>query len=334
MTRAIRLVCDIGGTHIRIAVVEGGALVAPEKFPVSDFATPESALLHYLDQHNRPAVPCRVAICCAANDDGAGVYRFTNNPGWTITPSLMKAAGWEIDRVTHDFYASAWGVTVIGSGGVDPVRPGRPDAVMPRAILGPGTGLGLAYIFPLRRDQPGGGYHVQMTHGGHMLSLVLSDEHFLIVELIRRIKGDAYTIIPENMCSGRGLPFLYQAVCNAYGYDRVYEMPREMLDHPGDPAVRETLRLFHEFLGLFAHQAVLTGNAFGGLYLDGGVLHHLRERNLFDKKTFIDFMTLNPVPVVRASLDRCPVYLVTDPFIALRGLLAMDASVMEKKDGQ
>ena len=319
-----RLVCDIGGTHLRVALVEGQELVAPEKFPVADFESPDSALLHYLDSHNRPPVPCRVAIACAANDDGTGVYRFTNNPDWTITPSLLAKAGWEVERVAHDFCASAWGSTVIGANGAALVRPGRPDAALPRAILGPGTGLGLAYVFPLRPHKQQGGHHVQMTHGGHMLSLVLSDEHFLIVELIRRIKGDAYTIIPENMCSGRGLPLLYRAVCNAYGYDPAYETPAAMLDHPGDPAVRETLRLFHEFLGLFAHQAVLTANAFGGLYLDGGVLHHLRDRNLFDKKTFIDFMTLNPVPVVRASLDRCPVYLVTDPFIALRGLLAME----------
>ncbi len=315
-----RLVCDIGGTHIRIAVVEGQRLIAPEKFPVADFKTPEAALLHYLDQHNRPAMPCQLALSCAANDDGTGVYRFTNNPDWTLTPSAMIAAGWVIDRVAHDFCASAWGTTALHADGVQLIRPGRQDPHLPRAILGPGTGLGLAYVFPL----PQGGHHVQMTHGGHMLSLVLTDEHFLIVELIRQIKADGFTIIPENLCSGRGLPLLYRAVCQAYGYDCDYETPQAMLDHPHDPAVRETLRLFHEFLGLFAHQVVLTGNAYGGLYLDGGVLHHLRDRNLFDKKTFLDFMTLNPVPVVRASLDHCPVYLVTDPFIALRGLLVME----------
>jgi glucokinase len=165
--------------------------------------------------------------------------------------------------------------------------------------------------------------HVQLTHGGHMLAPVLSDEHFLMAELVRRNKGDGHTVIPENFCSGRGLPLLYRAVCDAYGYDAVHTSPAHMLDHPHDPAVRETLRLFHEFFGLFAHLVVVTGNAYGGLYLDGGVLHHLRTRHLFDADTFLGFMTLNPVDSVKRSLDQCPVHLVLDPYIALRGLQVM-----------
>lgn len=314
-----RLVCDIGGTHIRIAAVMDGVLHYPEKFPVADFATPQDALLHYQTLVGGVAAPCAVSFSCAANDDGTGLYRFTNNAHWVIHPAQMKSQGWNVELIAHDFCASAWGTTAVGGAGVELIRPGCNDTGQPSAILGPGTGLGLAYIFPLQQ----GGHHVQMTHGGHMLSLVLTDEHFLIVELLRQIKQDGYTIIPENLCSGSGLPLLYRAVCEAYGYDHLFPTPAAMLDNPHDPAVRETLRLFHEFLGLFAHQAVLTGNAYGGVYLDGGVMHHLRDRNLFDKKIFLDFMTLNPVPVVRKSLDHCPVYLVTDPYIALRGLLVM-----------
>lgn len=315
------ILCDIGGTHMRAGLLQDGQIHAAQKFEVAGFSNLETALFHYLSVTGQAEKPCSVAISCAANDDGRGLYRFGNNPNMVIDPAAMRGRGWAVECVVNDFSASAWGVPLLGGAGVQTIRMGREDetAMMPRAILGPGTGLGLAYILPLAK----GGVHVQLTHGGHMLAPVLSDEHFLMAELVRRNKGDGHTVIPENFCSGRGLPLLYNAVCDAYGYDPLHTSPADMLDNPHDPAVRETLRLFHEFFGLFAHLAVVTGHAYGGLYLDGGVLHHLRTRNLFDADNFLGFMTLNPVPSVKRSLDHCPVHLVLDPYIALRGLQVM-----------
>jgi glucokinase len=315
----MRLLCEIGGTHIRVAICEGGVILSPRKYNVADFSALEGALWHYLADEKQKAVPCALAISCAAVDDGHGIFRFGNNPRWIIDPAALTAAGWTIERVVNDFSASAWGATQLDDKGVRTIRAGRHNEALPRAIFGPGTGLGLAYIFPLER----GGYHVQLTHGGHMMSLVLTDEQFLIVELLRRIKGDGTTIVPENMCSGRGLPMLYKAVCEAYAYDKIHETPEDILNHAADPAVRETLRLFHEFFGLFAHLVTVTGSAYGGLYLDGGVLHHLQASKLFDAETFLNYMTLNPVPSVKTDLDHCPVHLVLDPYIALRGLQVM-----------
>lgn len=321
----MQILCDIGGTHMRAALLQDGHIHAPEKFAVAGFATVEDALLQYLTQTGQAAQPCAVAISCAANNDGNGIYHFGNNPNLVIDPAAMQTRGWRVDCTVNDFSASAWGVSALNDSGdhsgVQTLRAGREDETktLPRAILGPGTGLGLAYILRLKN----GDVHVQLTHGGHMLAPILSDEHFLMAEIVRRNKGDGHTIIPENFCSGRGLPLLYNAVCDAYGYDAVHDTPANMVDNPHDPAVRETLRLFHEFFGLFAHLVVVTGNAYGGLYLDGGVLHHLRARNLFDADTFLGFMTLNPVPSVKRSLDQCPVHLVLDPYIALRGLQVM-----------
>jgi len=317
----MRILCDIGGTHIRAGLLQDGKILSPQKFEVAGFASVEAALLHYLAETGLAAEPCSVAISCAANNDGNGIYHFGNNPHLVIDPAAMNDHGWRLECTVNDFSASAWGVAALDEQGLQTIRAGREDEteMLPRAILGPGTGLGLAYILPLAT----GGVHVQLNHGGHMLAPVLSDEPFLLAELVRRNKGDGHTVIPENFCSGRGLPLLYNAVCDAYGYDPVHTTPANMLDNPQDPAVRETLRLFHEFLGLFAHLVVVTGNAYGGLYLDGGVLHHLRTRHLFDADTFLGFMTLNPVASVKRSLDQCPVHLVLDPYIALRGLQVM-----------
>lgn len=318
----MNLLCDIGGTHIRIACADNGRIDGPEKFAVSGFTGLDGALRHYLTGRGLPPDPCAVAISTAAVDDGAGVYRFTNNPNpdWIVDPNGLRAGGWQVERVINDFSASAWGTIGLAGVNVDTIRDGNPADGQPWALLGPGTGLGLAFVTPL----PNGQHHIQPTFGGHMMSLVLTDEQFLIVELVRQTLGTGYTIVPENLCSGRTLPTLYRAVCEASGEPAPHTTPENILNHPDDPCVCDTLRLFHEFLGLFAHQSIVTGNAFGGLYLDGGVLHRLRERDLFDAATFLRFMTLNPVPVVKAALENCPVHIITDPYIALRGLLRIE----------
>ena len=85
----MRLLCDIGGTHIRIAICEDGAVISPRKYNVADFPGLEAALWHYLADENYKAVPCALAISCAATDDGHGIYRFGNGfirGGWIAQP--------------------------------------------------------------------------------------------------------------------------------------------------------------------------------------------------------------------------------------------------------
>jgi len=179
--------------------------------------------------------------------------------------------------------------------------------------LGPGTGLGLAYVIPVAR----GGWHVQETFGGHMVAASLNDEQAAIIATLR---ADGHAVVYEDLASGRGLPALYRAVCKAAKTKPIYGDTAEIFENAKDKHVRTTLRLFHEFLGLFAHNAAVTGHAFGGLYLDGGVIQKIYEGGLFDSDAFVRGLIPECVPVVKKALQDVPVYLVNDPFIALRGL--------------
>ena len=90
--------------------------------------------------------------------------------------------------------------------------------------------------------------------------------------------------------------------------------------HRADPMAAAALRLFHEFLGLFAHNALVTGHAFGGVYLDGGLTQHLAAQGAFDRETFLAYMTLQAAEVVQDKIDSTPVFIINDPFVALQGL--------------
>ncbi len=310
------ILCDLGGTHIRFGV-DGGE---PEfgrslaKFPAADFSGFEEAVRHYANLHD---ISLREGVALAATGP-------LSRP-WPVDATAAARSGVNILHEVSDFEASAWGVMRLGGDQLVTVRAGIGDPDAPQVILGPGTGLGLAYMIPGGE----GGWRIQKTHGGHMRAALLSAEHIELAERISRLMGTGQTVIYEHFASGRGLPFLYRAVCQMRGETgRAADSAEDILAGEMDDALRTTLRVFHEVLGLFAHSCILTLNALGGLYLDGGIVQRLRERGLFDSDTVLRFMTLNPVATVRADLDAVPVRIVNEPFIALHGLAAMNRAGM------
>lgn len=313
------VLADIGGTHARFAIAASDGPQNPEKLAVAAFDTPLAALADYAGRHRLAGGSLRIATAANPGDDG--LWRFTNNPGWVIDRAAFDAAGWTIDVLADDFMASAYGVLALPPARKIQLRPGTAAPGLSQAVLGPGTGLGLAYIQAL----PGGGTHVQQTFGGHMLATTLTDEQYVIAKLVRRLKPGGTPVVPEDVASGRGLPLLYRAVCVYHGHDPVHDGLAAMLAAADAPMVRATLRLFHEYLGLFAHNAVVTGHAYGGLYLDGGIIPALRAADLFDFPAFEQFLCLDMAPVVKAGLDEMPVWLIDDPYTALHGLMRMEA---------
>jgi glucokinase len=312
------LLADIGGTHARIAQAD---VVAPEKYAVAGFDAIEAVIARYCREKSLEEKGT-IRIATAANPGADGLWRFTNNPGMVIDPAALKEAGWELALLADDFVASAHGVPALPKEKRIALRQGTPMPGAPYALLGPGTGLGLAYMIKLP-GKNGGGWHVQQTFGGHMLAAAATEEQREILDIVADLKADGTIPVPEDVASGRGLPLLYKAVCRRDGAALLLDSAAGILGLPGDAQARKTLRLFHEFLGLFAHHVLVTGHAYGGLYLDGGVIHGLRRSGLFDFAQFEKFMQIRAVPTVREAVAATPVWLVDDPYVALRGLMEM-----------
>ncbi|MBI4031171.1 MAG: glucokinase [Proteobacteria bacterium] len=309
------VLADIGGTHARFAILGKGKIENPEKLAVADFKSFPAALNHYCPR------PGDLLIATAAQPDGQnGRWRFLNNGKWVIDPAQLKKAGWGARLIVNDFAASARGAVALRGKNLIAVRKGVAGKGDSRAVIGPGTGLGLAYAVPCGK----GGWRVQETMGGHMAAAAVTEEQSGIMALMSRIYGDGRTLVYEDLASGRALPFLYRAVCEFRGCRPKLRSAEDLLAKAKDSSdAKETLRLFHEFLGLFAHNAVVTGHAFGGLYIDGGVTQKLYASGLFDFRRFAAFMELAVAPAVRKRLRQTPVYIVNNPFIALRGLAEM-----------
>lgn len=227
-------------------------------------------------------------------------------------------------------------------------------------LLGPGTGLGLGYLHMHSEDHQNS-YFVQKTHGGHFALASLTPEQQSVIDIYKKLKSSldiSYSSVAvfEDFVSGPGLQRLYEIICMQRGCKIEFQTAQSIFEHlqshnmnyqkhmqdfiDGDQEscahesinsgrdvedVKEelltSLRLFHEFLGLFSSTVTIAGHAYGGLYLTGGVVDRLFSMGLFDQKSFQKYFFLDCVSSVKDALMSTPVYHVKKSYLALHGLL-------------
>lgn len=300
---------DLGGTHIRLAMLgERGALENIQKFAVADFKTLPEALEHYTAEKGA------LYIATAAWPYPDGTWRFARPGRWHVSLPDLQQAGWQVAYIGNDFAAGARGALALAPEFLYNIRMARPSDIPQArsAVLGCGTGLGLAYVCEGR---------VHETYGGHMDIPQRTDEQHTVIKLIGRLKDDERPVSAEDLISGSGLVLLYKAACMIHGQRPLPVDPAQLLADKNDFLFAHALRLFHEFLGLFAHQAVIYGHAYAGLYMDGGVLHRLIENYAFDAERFLEFFIGDPLPLIKSRIEAMAVNIVTDPYAALQGLV-------------
>jgi glucokinase len=307
------VLADIGGTYARFAVEKAGEITSVRKYKAADFASLEAALEKYVSEESLKSKGS-LQIATAAYPDEKNIWRFVNRNKWTIDAASLKKTGWHLDLILNDFEAATWGLKGLQEQTI--LKKGKPDPAFPRCLIGPGTGLGLGYLLPVK-----GGHHVQRTHGGHMLAAGLNDQHWQIIQTVQRLKAEETIPVFENFVSGPGLYNIYAALCFIGSKKPQAQTLEELLAHLDAAEIKNAIRLFHEFFGLAAQTAVVCGHAYGGLYLTGGVLDLLEERKLFDLELFEKFFVLQGVDSVHRALHDTPIVRVTHPCLALSGLL-------------
>jgi len=304
------LVGDIGGTNARFALVRSGE-VAPEAIevlPCSDYDNLDSAIGDYL-QRSGVAEVQKVCLAVASPVSGTQV-RMTNNHWRFDSEEVRRHFGWSAFKVINDFTAMALGVPHVAADKLVHVCGGPGNASRPRLVIGPGTGLGVSGLVPLRH-----GWVPLMTEGGHV-DFAPTDETEMAV--LRILKARFGRVSVERILCGQGLLNLYQAHAEIQDVAAPLDAPEKItaaaLDH-SDSLARYSLRHFCEILGRVAGNAVLTLGGTGGVYLCGGILPR-----------FIDFFLESPFQKgfedkgrMRPLLEATPVYVVTDSYTGLLG---------------
>ncbi|SFN50816.1 glucokinase [Actinomadura madurae] len=147
-----------------------------------------------------------------------------------------------------------------------PVAPlaGAPTPGAPLAVVGPGTGLGVAGLVPT----PSGWVPVP-GEGGQVDIPAATEREIAVARLLRAEKG---AVTAEYLLSGAGLVRVHRYLATLDGEPQEELTPRQICERQDDPRCRETLEMFCALLGSLAGNAALTLGARGGVYLGGGIL--------------------------------------------------------------
>jgi glucokinase len=305
------LLADIGGTNARFALLAGGELEPAVHIPVVGHGRFTDALGAYLAQQARD--PIDAAVLAVAGVVAGERCALTNN-AWVVDAAELRAGfGLGSVRLVNDFEAVAWALPHFLPGDVRRIGGGEVDTDAPKAVLGPGTGLGVGAYVPDR------GGLVLRSEGGHATLAGASAREDAVIAVMRQWFAHVST---ERVLSGPGLENLYRAIAVV---DRVTvparsaaDITRAALD--GEcPVSRAALDMFCALLGDFAGNLALTFGARGGVYIAGGIIPRLCDELL--RSGFRD--RFEAKGRMRSYVEPIPVYVVThkDPaFVGLRAL--------------
>jgi len=271
------LVADIGGTNVRFGWVAtpDATLSNIDLFACANFPGPIEATEAYLRRHHAGARParCVIAIATAVTD---GPIKVTNSD-WILESAKLAAAVSAVSvEIFNDFEAIALGLPSLAKSDYTLVGTALPDCRFPMAVIGPGTGLGVAGIMPVRGQA--GIWQTLCGEGGHV-TLASNSEYQS--QILRVARSQFAHVSAERLVSGIGLPILREAVAKVEGFRIDATLGAEEIGTLGaarsDPLCERTMEVFCEFLGLVAGNLALTMGARGGVFIAGGIVPKLGD---------------------------------------------------------
>ena len=309
----LALVADIGATNARFALIGPEGVIEPRILACRHHATLAGAAEAYLADVKPAKPPLDGAIAIASPVDGDWVS-VTNNPWSFSITSLKERLGVRRLEVVNDFTAQALAVPLLGAEDRRQVGRGSAKGGAPIAVLGPGSGLGMASLIAT----PGGWLPVP-GEGGHATMAPATPQEGRVLDLLREDFGH---VSAERVISGDGLCNLHRALTMLAGHP---PEPLTAADITGraqageDPVCAEAVAMFCAMLGTVAGNLALTLGAFGGVYIGGGIVPRLGPD--FDNSAFRE--RFEAKGRFRDYLAHIPTSLVTHPLPAFLGLKAV-----------
>lgn len=288
MAERCLLIGDIGGTNARfaLATTDRPGFHGVVELQCADFASADDAISHYLE--TTKAGPPEAVCLAAAGPVVDDTVKITNNH-WDISAAETRADfGIEAVSLINDFTAIAYSIPLLTENELRFIgshdRHSLPTDHFNIAILGPGTGLGVAGL--CRRDE----VLLPITgEGGHV---GFAPETPLQTELLDLMRDNFGRVSAERLIAGSGLENIYQALATIRGEDRSRLSAAEIFaERSADELAAEAVDVFFELLGQVAGDLALTLGAVDGVYIAGGiakrypeVLEESRFRAAFESK--------------------------------------------------
>lgn len=313
------LSADIGGTNARFALYHPQDLskAFARTYPSRTFGSLEDAALRFLaDAQQALGTPVELgpATVAIAGPIENNVCRATNLP-WVADGRRLgqKLHAGDL-RLLNDFSAIAHAIPHIGAEGLVTLGGGTPVPGAPRALLGPGTGLGQAFLVTSGHEQ----LQVLPSEGSHA---DFAPRTPLEAGLMAYLTLRYGRVSNERVLSGQGLVDVYHFLSEEPSFAALStDATRSMLasgegpavisrqaQEGNDPVCRAALSIFATVLGAVAGNLALQLLARGGVFIVGGIaprmvafLQESALRDAFEHKGRF-----------RPLLESIPLYVVT-----------------------
>jgi glucokinase len=307
-------VCDVGGTNCRIALQDApdAPLLSCPPLLTGDF--PGLARAIEVGTEKAPIRPRSVIVCGAGPVIGRHL-KLTNAPWVLDGPQIAEALGLDNGLLLNDFEAQALSLPALRPDWTRIIGHPLPVDAGPQAILGPGTGLGIACL---------------VTHEGRAIALASEACHIGFAPEtpeeeafwphLERAHG---RITTESVLSGAGLARLHRARLAAQGSPsspsiQAADVVGIALVSPGSEEAR-TIAAYWTLIGRFAGDIAISFKATGGVTLAGGILP--RIAGLVDPDAFrTAFEAKDPVAALARQI---PTRLIVQPDTVLDGMAAI-----------
>ncbi len=300
------LVADIGATNARFQYCRQGDLQGQTvTLPTADFADAEQ-LLQAAIAALAGETPQRALLAVAGPAHRVDQIQITNT-GLVLDAQRCSTVLGCTARLANDFFALAHGVPYFAQ--LHQLGGGAPQGST-KALLGPGTGLGMATVARTGASADDS-WLVIASEGGHA---DLAPGTHLEAELWGVLMEHHHHVCWETVLSGQGLVRLYKAMCTVWGMRPGELTPADITEQGqdmADPVCHQTLETFCALLGAAAANLAVTVAATGGVYIGGGIVTRMLDfvdasalRRRFDERGLMsDFVKQIPILVI---LDQEP----------------------------
>ena len=270
---------DIGGTKTELAVfslMDGPRQpLAHAEFPSGDYPSLEAILREFLA---RVQIPIDSAAFAVAGPVIEGAAEITNLDWVVRLSNLQETLNLPAVTLINDLQAIALAVSILGPDEVAVLNAGVDQPGGPLAVIAPGTGLGEAFL-----TWNGTRYQAHPSEGGHA---DFGPATPLEIGLLQYLQPRFGHVSVERVCSGRGLPNIYDYLRDSGFAPETPEVARELAAaEDRTPIIMQraldttapcglcvaTLDLFLAIFGAEAGNLALKVLSTGGVYLAGGI---------------------------------------------------------------
>lgn len=324
------LAVDIGGTKTfcQLSTVHN-ELIVDHEYVSQQFASFEALLgefLSLISVEDYSEINACFAVAGPVSDRDATV---TNLPWQFNADRLTDEFGLHHVHLCNDLEAVAMGISCLADDDIITLNQGESQARGVRAVIGAGTGLGQALLFPEEN-----GWRTVATEGGHVDFAPRND---LQIALLSYLKPQFGHVSYERIVSGAGLVSIYHFLCQQ-GEGKVSTSLQAAMAE-GDAAAEisyyaltgqdalasQTLELFIDVYGAQAGNLALTVLSLGGLYIAGGIAAK-NVQHFQDGRFMAAFTDKGKMAALAKTI---PVKLILQNKVGLKGaqLLAMRSAL-------